>query len=388
MTGGSLTTTAVTFDKIRGANWNGSIPIVLRLAPTSLSSPTIPPPIHVLVSRQTYLHVGLRQAVMKFYQFAPPILSFQRSGVRKVIEEPSPGSGEGGSLSSLQEDDREDKDEKKLMEKNEKEHATAEANKDESSTSSSNVSKRLPQQRHHKEDAYPVCWFEDQATELPLRWHLFVGVLWDSLHGNDDASQQQAQDPPIPWKIQLHFTSYPSSQLLAIDSGVLWTVERTYKNSMKQALVLQHGHSKVALNMTKQTHERLWDSILQSKYALYRPIHGEIQAETVQLLPLRVLVVVDRSIKPPLQKKCEATPDLSMGQVLLDWVPEYFERSTTTNDENVHNEGNESGIQVKSSSIIWRVAGIAPPLSAGVIDLWRTLHHPDLFLYIVVLINY
>lgn len=24
---------------------------------------------------------------------------------------------------------------------------------------------------------YPICWFEDEDTGKPLRWHLFAGVL-------------------------------------------------------------------------------------------------------------------------------------------------------------------------------------------------------------------
>ena len=37
--------------------------------------------------------------------------------------------------------------------------------------------------------------------------------------------------------------------------------------------------------------------------------------------------------------------------------------------------------------ISWHVAGIVPPLNALVLDLWKTLSHPDHFLYIVLITN-
>jgi len=64
---------------LRSMNWAGSIPIILSLAPSSLSSPTMPPPIHRMVSRMTFLHLGLSDAVIRFYKFAPAVQSFPLS---------------------------------------------------------------------------------------------------------------------------------------------------------------------------------------------------------------------------------------------------------------------------------------------------------------------
>ena len=79
-------------ERLRAENWNGSIPVIISLAPTSLSSPTIPPPIHVLLSRHTFLHIGLKHAVMRLHKFAPPTISFSR----RVVEEPDVGTGSQG----------------------------------------------------------------------------------------------------------------------------------------------------------------------------------------------------------------------------------------------------------------------------------------------------
>jgi hypothetical protein len=153
-------------------------------------------------------------------------------------------------------------------------------------------------------------------------------------------------------------------------SGVLGAVERTFKNSLKQALFLQHGKSQVAMNMTKQTHQQLWDSILTSKYSLYKQVTAELQPDEVLLLPIRLLY----NSKPPLQKRCAANETLTLGELLYEWVPNYF----TRND-------NDKVVMPKESTTSWRVAGIIPPLSSLVKDLWRNLGHPDHFLYIVLI---
>lgn len=327
---------ALAVDRLRAANWSGSIPIILSLAPSSLSSPTIPPPIHALLPRHTFLHIGLKDAVMRLHKFAPPTISF----TRRVVEEPGVGTG------SQDEEDGKKKDDGEESSKEEKQ----------------------PETKQPETELYPVCWFEDEATELPLRWQLFAGVLWDS-------HQSTTNNSGLPWKIRLHFTSYPSSQLLELDatSGVKTTVERTFKNSLKQALVLQHGHAKVALNMTKQSHHRLWDSIVTSKYSIYKPIQEDIQAkENIVLIPIRLLV--DAS-KPLVQKRCDDS-SLKLGQLLHLWAPEHFEEKEA--------EGASTIQQPKFSTTTWRVSGTMPPLSALVLDLWRTLCQPDNFLYIAI----
>ena len=228
---------SVSANDTRAATWSGSIPVVLSLAPTSLSSPTMPAPIHILVSRHTYLHVGLRSATRRFHKFAPPVISFPITR-----NEPNPG----------------ETSEEKVPEK-----PTA-------------------------EESYPICWFEDEQTQIALRWHLFAGILWD----------MKKEPKSFPWRIKLHFNNYPSNQVLPMEgSEVLSVVERTFKNSLKQALFLQQGTSKVAMNMSKQSHGILWESIMTSNYKLYQEVDCDLQ-NTSQLLPVRLMI----DSKPPIQR--------------------------------------------------------------------------------------
>jgi autophagy-related protein 5 len=286
-----------------------------------------------MLSRHSYLHVGLQEAVLRLHKFAPPTFAF----TRRVVEEPDPASD-----SDNKEDESDDRKEKGSKEK------------------------EMPKETKEIEPTYPVCWFEDETTELPLRWQYFAGVLWDSL--------QLTTSFGLPWKIRLHFTGYPSSELLELDptSGILTTIERTFKNALKQALVLEHGHAKIALNMNKQAHRRMWDSISKSKYSIYKAVKGDIQtAENPVVIPVRLLV---GSSKPPIQKRCSDLA-LNLGQLLVNLIPEYFQKSDEENEK----------IQPKLPLISWRVSGIKPDLDLSILDLWRTLCQPDNFLYILIL---
>jgi len=247
----------------------------------------------------------------------------------------------------------------------------------ESTTESSNPAESLSKTTTPD---YPVCWFEDEETHIALRWHLFVGVLYDLNLGSADKK--------VPWKIRLHFSGYPNSQILPLDDssdGVWTTVERTFKNSLKQALFLQYGSSKVAMGMTKQSHERIWDSIVTSNYQLYQQVNSDLQAEPktdneLRFLPVRLLV----DAKPPIQRPCRVCIDTmagtaekentfgTLGSLLQCWIPQFFVSDP------------DGSVKPESSSTVWAAQGIKIPLSSNLVDLWRCLCHPDHFLYIVI----
>ena len=355
-------------DQIRAANWAGSIPVILSLAPGSLSSPTIPSPIHVLLPRQTFLHLGLQEAVFRLQTFAPPTFSF----TKRVVEEPE-------TTTTTEPDSDEE------VPRPSSDGAQASGNDDTHSGGNTDSGNQDNTTTPATEPAkpYPLCWFEDEETQLPLQWQFFAGVLWDShrpAKKGDDGSSNTNGD--MPWRIRVHFTNYPFAQLLDLDAGatgVLTTVERTFKNSLKQALVLQHGQNKVALNMTKQSHERLWDSIVSAKYATYKPIQEDIQAEDskVVLVPIRLMMAPS---KPVIQKRCDDLT-LSLGDLLCLWAPKHFHAKEKAQ------EGDHEKVRVVESvqpGTLWRVAGVSPPLSTRLVDLWQALSHPDGFLYIAI----
>jgi len=145
--------------------------IIRKQQLTSLSSPTIPPPIHVLLSRHTSLHLGLVQdAVFWLPQFDPPSFLF----VNRVMDEP---------------DDVEDSS-----------HEEADTTKRRDSI----VEPEADSARATSEsDKCPRYWFKDDEIELPLQWQLFlVGVLYDC-----HSCRSRGESNRLSWKIRVHFTN-------------------------------------------------------------------------------------------------------------------------------------------------------------------------------------
>ena len=89
---------------IQSSNWAGSIPVHLTLAPTSLSSATTPPALHRLVPRSSYLHVALRDEIVRLHQYAPVVLGGDRAGGMIVRAAPPDddmdGSGHNAAAAS------------------------------------------------------------------------------------------------------------------------------------------------------------------------------------------------------------------------------------------------------------------------------------------------
>jgi autophagy-related protein 5 len=349
-------------------NWTGCIPVCLTLAPTSVSSPTIPPPIHVLVARNTYLHVGLESAVQRLHPFAPLSLSFTGNSVLH-IHEPDPGPGTLADVGG--DSDGGDGHSHKALTRND-----ADSNSIPSSTPTKTNS------RSTNSATYPICWFEDEDTHLAVRWHLFAGVLFDL-----------KTERRLPWRLRLHFTNYPSysEMILPLESPVLTQVHALYKHSLKQALTICAGHSKTAMNVTKESHGLLWEAVRCHQYALYQRVAADLpslassnKASVVPVaIPVRVFV---NAVSPPIQRRVTVESALrsgssssdhnwtTMGELLVSWVPQHFTSATTID-----------GVQPKDTVLGWRVCGIQPALSTPILDLWKQLCHPDQFLYIIVL---
>ncbi|GAX12007.1 autophagy-related protein 5 [Fistulifera solaris] len=301
-------------ETVKRINNDGRIPVVVTLAPTSLSAPTGPPPLHFLVSRQTYLHLGLSTAIRRLHPFAP--IAFQ--GLK--WQEPDPG----------------------------------ELKEEETDT------KEPIQPTDNSKSDLPDCWWEDEATQAPLRWQLFTGVLYD-MHANHT----------LPWRLRLHFNNFPS-QLLPFSIQAL---RSHFQNSIKQAIALRAGSGRAALQwMTKEAHDELWNNLQEAKCGSRHEWRSRITEDvTNQRIPVRVLL--SSNSLPCLQKSCLVDRQLRLGGLLRDWLPDLgFDRTMDTDQDSL----------ADFSSAGWKIQGINPSLDLSVLDLWECLCHPDSYLYIVV----
>ncbi len=377
-------------DDVQRTNWNGLIPIQLSLAPTSLSSPTMPPPSHRLISRQSYLHVALENDVRKFHEFAPVSVTCFRSTSVGDVSNGEHGNSDGGQTSNGSEvKGRESKVEEEEEEK-----------------------------------SYPICWFEDEVTGIALRWQVFIGVLFDLLRMKQVQGQEgfeigMVPDVSIlPWKIRIHFTAYPAT-LLPIGqtpsnkneygSDTKQCIFQYYLNSLKQSLYIQHNSNKVSKNMSKQSHLQLWDGITRNQWEVYRSVASELNesmnpttnSEDSQTsssisassfcssVPIRILVddrpVFSRPCPPYRSKKkindgegndneVELT---TLQNVLQEWLPDHRFGSCTNDHGDISDYPN-----VREA--LYLIQGAKIPLECHVVDLWRALCHPDRFLYVAV----
>ena len=197
-------------------------------------------------------------------------------------------------------------------------------------------------------------------------------------------------------KIIVHFTSYPatllplnndpipsiastsSSSKTEHNSCVMEHLSHQYSNSLKQALFLQHDSNRISKDMSKSSHLMIWDSIVRNQFELYKNVtischfEGKAQDE-IKHIPVRVMVDGRPAFVKPCfpfrQTQCESDDKVkvTLEQFLLEWLSHLFEST-----------------QPKCKVLI---QGIKVPLESTVLDLWRTLSHPDRFLYILVISN-
>lgn len=437
---------------IQNANWHGRIPIQLSIAPTSLSSPTKPRSIHKMVSRMTYLHIGLFDEIMHLYEYAPSSIMGDRKQRMVVREEPPDSPPKQEQVADENDSGNDDYTKQDASEQQHQEEITFHSNPTESTAPKNDNSNDQTTQQSSSSAAtptpsFPECWFEDEDSGQPLRWQLFAGVLYDLMKGRlivHNPSSPCNRFRNLPWKIRIHFTSYPTDQLLPLDitvpqqqqqptaendesmsstakntnahqqAQINTLIGRTYRNSLKQALFLQYGSSKVAMSITKTNHEKMWDAVVQTNYEAYHQVNTELQVgilappmnnklsltedltnldekyhkELPQLVPVRILWNDKPAIQKPTmaQKKnisdylkqrptdilqedavMYVSPYTTLGDVMVSCLPDLFNEDET-DCNNAH----------------FSIQGVKPSLSTTIVDLWRSLCHPDHFLYVIV----
>ena len=107
-------------------------------------------------------------------------------------------------------------------------------------------------------------WFSEQGR--PLRWHHPIGLLFDLTRA--------AAGPGLPWQLDVHFTDFPSDQLLPCQTRD--QVESVFMSSLKEADQLKHG-GKVVSQMQKKDHSQLWLGLASDKFDQFWAINRFVQ---------------------------------------------------------------------------------------------------------------
>ena len=131
-------------------------------------------------------------------------------------------------------------------------------------------------------------WFENfderDGRKEALKWHLPIGVLYDlyshslsniNNNNNNNSSNNGIDDCnpyPIPWKLIVHFQSYPQSNIISRCDNIS-SVKSVYFNYLKQSLFLSYNSVSFVTQLQTNDQNELWNSVCQSNYSLYLPIY-------------------------------------------------------------------------------------------------------------------
>ena len=90
-------------------------------------------------------------------------------------------------------------------------------------------------------------WFE--ASGVALRWQIPIGVLFDLLVG-----EQSAVAHTLPWRITIHFQSFPTDALLR---ATVPEAEAVLLNALKESCFLRCGSAMPAMTLSPASQQQL-----------------------------------------------------------------------------------------------------------------------------------
>lgn len=150
---------------------------------------------------------------------------------------------------------------------------------------------------------------------MPLKWHYPLGLLYDLYSGAEPAypgngqaveqstvhgfrAQQQSEEgddesqlPPIPWKLTVHFTSFPTAHLIPLDAEMK-SLHDSYVNNVKEADFLRNGTAKTVMSLSEADSRQLWRSVETQDLASFNQINNKLLNPTggapLRHIPIRV----------------------------------------------------------------------------------------------------
>jgi autophagy-related protein 5 len=118
------------------------------------------------------------------------------------------------------------------------------------------------------------AWFEFE--NVPLKWHYTTGLLYDLHSGAEpvdlgrrvhvEASQASVDvagvlvEPPLPWKLVVHYSEFPSEQLYQLDLEGR-AMRDSFVNAVKEADFIRNGSARTVMGMSKEDSDNLWTSV-------------------------------------------------------------------------------------------------------------------------------
>lgn len=199
----------------------------------------------------------------------------------------------------------------------------------------------------------------------------------------------------------VHFQAFPSFLLLRCTNPE--ESEHFYFHSLKQALFLLHGTTRLFNELSVEQQRSLWRSVQFGDHVQYGDVAGRLRPSSllstendahchteaqaalaqVKIVPVRLL----RPGKPALQRPVRLRRSSAADAVATDGsgseVPEaqlsLLLQQRTLGE--VLSEDFAEALDINPVKCI--IQGITVPLEAPIYDLWCLMSHCDLFLYII-----
>ncbi|GAB5353623.1 hypothetical protein AAMO2058_000050800 [Amorphochlora amoebiformis] len=215
--------------------------------------------------------------------------------------------------------------------------------------------------RDHFVDYAPAIredmWFDFDGK--PLRWHLPIGVLYDLV--KDEVA--------LPWNITVHFTGYPTKELLPCRN--LTAVTDHFFHCLKEACFLKYGSSSIIMKMSKGNHQLIEDALVSGEYKkIIEPSKEYTESKSFKSpqskLPVRVLL--GKGFEPALQK------------IIIQPPLELRDRKGVGYTLETGLQFMLPGVDLTRLQVL--VHGIQPPMTASLLWLSGQMCHADQFLYV------
>lgn len=114
-----------------------------------------------------------------------------------------------------------------------------------------------------------AAWLEFES--VPLKWHYPAGLLFDLYSGAEPVDSPREEEmgeslatagtePPLPWKLFVHYSGYPSEQLIQLDADGKVLLD-TFINGVKEADFIRNGSARTVMGLSREDSEALWRSV-------------------------------------------------------------------------------------------------------------------------------
>lgn len=210
---------------------------------------------------------------------------------------------------------------------------------------------------------HPPLWLE--YNNIELKSTIPVGCLFDI-----------CEVSMLPWKLCLHFSGKPKYTTIKMNDVENSSSARHHTHNIKQAIYLLFGSTRIFTMLTMQQHSDLITSVKTGNSALYKSVVDVIssQVATPRLVPVR-LITSDMKLHqrpfPCYVKETSEVDGVKRYMTLKDAIFSFFPAM----DED----------SLSRCKIL--IQGISIPLEAPLHYVWKLTCYPDLFVYMVLLVN-